>query len=246
MEPLKARCLLRKKRKAADFIEKKFVASLLVVEDEESLAESLTFSLEKYGYQVKLALDGNEALETLRSYRPDLILLDVMLPGTDGFEICRLVQKQENPIPIIMISARSSETDRVVGLELGADDYVIKPFSTRELEARIKTVLRRKKGEELKIGQKLELDWEKRIAKRSGKPIELSPKEWDLLACLAGEKGNILSKESMLKKVWGEDFVGDPKTLEIHIHWLRQKLEEDPSHPKHILTVKRKGYRFES
>jgi DNA-binding response OmpR family regulator len=236
---------LGKKRKATNFIEKKFVASLLVVEDEESLAESLTFSLEKYGYQVKLALDGNEALTTLKSYRPDLILLDVMLPGTDGFEICRLVQKQENPIPIIMISARSSETDRVVGLELGADDYVIKPFSTRELEARIKTVLRRKKGDEAKIEKAFELDWEKRVAKRAGKTIDLSPKEWDLLICLAAANGNIISKEEMLKKVWGEDFVGDPKTLEIHIHWLRQKLEIDPSHPKHILTVKRKGYRFE-
>jgi DNA-binding response OmpR family regulator len=221
------------------------VPFLLIVEDEESLAESLAFTLEKYGYSVDVVFDGEKALHALEEKKPDLILLDVMLPGKDGFEICKTVQKLENPIPIIMITARSSETDRVVGLELGADDYVIKPFSTRELEARIRAVLRRKK-KDAKVFPDLELDWERRIAKKNGKEVLLSPKEWDLLFCLFSQKGKITSKEFLLNQVWGENFEGDPKTVEIHIHWLRQKLEDNPSKPKHIITVKRKGYRFDS
>jgi len=223
------------------------VISLLVVEDEQSLAESLAFTLEKYGYQVRLTHDGNEALKILEEFTPDLILLDVMLPGKDGYEVCREVQRLPKVIPIIMITARSSETDRVVGLELGADDYVIKPFSTRELEARIKAVLRRKKSESThpEPESDLAIDFERRIAKRLGTTLELSPKEWKLLECLATHDGQVVSKETLLEEVWGADFMGDPKTVEIHVYWLRQKLEENASKPKHIITVKRKGYRFE-
>ena len=221
------------------------MTSLLIVEDEESLAESLAFSLEQHGYQVSVALDGLKALHLLSESAPDLVLLDVMLPGKDGFEICREIQKLGNPIPVIMITARSSETDRVVGLELGADDYVIKPFSTRELEARIKAVLRRRKQSDKKTDRDLEIDVERRVAKRAGKAVQLSPKEWELLSSLEKGKGHILSRDALLNEVWGADFLGDPKTLEIHIHWLRQKLEADPSRPRHIITVKRKGYRFE-
>lgn len=220
------------------------MTKLLIVEDEESLAESLFFSLKKQGYEVHKISDGTEALKYLETERPDLILLDVMLPGKDGFEICREVQKLKNPIPIIMITAKSSETDRVVGLELGADDYVLKPFSTRELEARIKAVLRRR-SVPAAAESDLELDLNRRIAKREGEILELSPKEWDLLALLASEPECIHSKDEILNRVWGSDFEGDPKTVEIHAHWLRQKLEKDPAHPAHIITVKRKGYRFE-
>lgn len=222
------------------------MTSLLIVEDEQSLAESLAFSLTKHGYRVKVASDGSSALKLLEQSTPDLILLDVMLPGIDGFELCRMVQKLETPIPIIMITARSSETDRVVGLELGADDYVIKPFYTRELEARIKAVLRRRRPGAEAMGKPsdLEVDLERQVVRRQGKPIVLSPKEWELLRCLIQEK-SIVSKEALLEKVWGSGFDGDPKTVEIHVHWLRQKLEPDPTHPRHIITVKKRGYRFE-
>lgn len=219
--------------------------SLLIVEDEESLAESLAFSFRKWGYRVVVVSDGQEALHCVEKSPPDLILLDVMLPRKDGFEVCREVQKLSVPIPIIMITARSAETDRVVGLELGADDYVIKPFSTRELEARIKAILRRGRHTALPKTPDLELDFQKRIAKNRGKLQALSPKEWELLTYFAEHTGEILSKETLLEKVWGSDFDGDPKTLEIHIHWLRQKIESNPSEPEHIITVKRKGYRFE-
>lgn len=221
------------------------MTSLLIVEDEESLAESLSFALEKYGYAVEWISDGSQALQSLKKPFPDLILLDVMLPGTDGFEVCRAVQKMEPSIPIIMITARTSETDRVVGLELGADDYVIKPFSIRELEARIKAVLRRRKSESSKPQPELQLDFDRRIAKRLGKMIELSPKEWEVLACLVKAQGNIVSKEKLFEEVWGSNPDRDPKTVAIHIVWLRQKLEEDHSNPKHIISIKGKGYCFE-
>jgi len=221
------------------------MTSILIVEDEESLAESLAFSLKKAGYEIHAISDGAKALESIEKINPDLVLLDVMLPGKDGYEICREIQKLPHPMPIIMITARSSETDRVVGLELGADDYVIKPFSTRELEARIKVILRRQRTPEKFDKNDLHIDFTRRIAKRNHEDLELSPKEWELLTYLAGKDGKIASKEEILVAVWGEDFLGDPKTLEIHIHWLRQKLEKDPKNPKHIITVKRKGYRYE-
>lgn len=223
------------------------MTAILIVEDEESLAQSLAFSLKKSGYDIHTVSEGDKALPAIEEIKPDLILLDVMLPGKDGYEICRDIQKLPNPMPIIMITARSSETDRVVGLELGADDYVIKPFSTRELEARIKVVLRRRKAAPIKKTEKgeLQIDFSRRIAKRNEQEIELSPKEWDLLAYLTSQNGKIATKEEILTTVWGNDFLGDPKTLEIHVHWLRQKLESDPKNPKHVITVKRKGYRFE-
>jgi len=223
---------------------KTHMTSILIVEDEESQAESLKFSLEKSGYRVNLATTGDEALSLLTPPYPDLMLLDLMLPGKDGFEVCRMVQRMEQAIPIIMTTAKGSETDRVVGLELGADDYVTKPFSIRELEARIKAVLRRKeKRPEEK--QELFIDLERRILKRRDKMIDLSPKEWELLTFLARQDGKIVSKDNILDYVWGPDFEGDPRTVEIHIYLLRQKLEVEPSNPKHILTVKRMGYRFE-
>lgn len=223
--------------------------SILLVEDEESVAESLAFSLEGSGYEVNRVADGKEALHFLEHNHPDLVLLDLMLPKTDGFEVCRAIQKQDDPVPVIMMTAKAGETDRVVGLELGADDYITKPFSTRELEARIKAVLRRKGRttfEKRESSGDLELDIERRIAKRSGAPVQLSPREWELLTYLMEHKGETISKERLLKEVWGEQFDGDPKTVEIHIHWLRHKLEKDPSAPQYILTFKRKGYCFKS
>lgn len=235
---------------------------ILLVDDERVLRTSLTFTLQQNGYQVTTAATGPEALRMAEEQPPDLILLDLMLPGVDGMEVCRRLRRRSN-VPIIMLSARGQEDDRVTGLRLGADDYVTKPFSTRELIARIEAVLRRHaalpatdEGEErtaapeklpepvLESGE-LRLDLQARQAWRNGEPLNLSPKEFQLLSLLMQHRGRALSRDELIASVWGSEFMGDGKTLDVHIRWLRAKVEPNPAEPTHVRTVRRFGFRFE-
>jgi DNA-binding response OmpR family regulator len=228
---------------------------ILIVEDEPALQETLAYNLEHQGYSVESAGDGQSAIEKARASNPDLILLDIMLPGMDGFEVCRMLRKEMN-VPILMLTARDDEIDRVVGLEVGADDYLTKPFSMRELIARVKALLRRVRimreqtaagGEPHKLYEmgNLVLDETRREAILKGQPLELKPKEYDLLLFLAKHKGQVLSREMILEKVWGWDFFGDSRTVDVHVRWLREKIEEDAAHPTRIITLRSAGYRFE-
>lgn len=232
-------------------------ATILVVEDEPSLRETLTYNLRKEGYAVEAVGDGRRALDEARRLKPDLIVLDVMLPGIDGFEIARLVRK-ELTAAILMLTARVDEIDRVVGLEVGADDYMTKPFSMRELLARVKAHLRRTDlireqaaavpeaapQRELKFGN-LAINVTRREALLAGKPVGLKPKEYDLLVFLAEHRGQLLTRDFILERVWGWDFVGDSRTVDVHVRWLRQKIEANPASPVRIVTVRGGGYRFE-
>jgi DNA-binding response OmpR family regulator len=233
---------------------------VLVVEDEATLQETLVYNLKHQGYEVETAGDGNTALDVARKTHPDLILLDVMLPGIDGFEVCRIL-RQETNIPILMLTARDDEIDRVVGLEIGADDYITKPFSMRELIARIKARLRvvRMMQETSRISTpsmipapqpqltfgNLELDLIRREVRQNGQVIPVKPKEYELLVFLAQHQGQALSREYILQQVWGWDFTGDSRTVDVHVRWLREKIEPDPAAPQRILTVRGAGYRFD-
>lgn len=227
---------------------------ILIVEDELTLQETLAYNLEHQGYKVITASDGNRALELARESEPDLILLDIMLPGMDGFEVCRII-RQEMTVPILMLTARDDEIDRVVGLEVGADDYLTKPFSMRELIARVKALLRRirimesknVKEEEHKTFQfaNLRIDESRHEVLLEEQPLNLKPKEYDLLLYLARHRGLILSREQILEEVWGWDYFGDSRTVDVHIRWLREKIEVDPANPKRIITIRSAGYRFE-
>ncbi len=222
---------------------------LLLVEDESAIAEGLTVSLEADGFQVTWVADGNAALDAFSRVRPDLVLLDLMLPGLSGTEVCRRLRR-ESQVPIIMLTARDTEVDRVVGLELGADDYVTKPFSTRELVARIRAVLRRGAGggtgdpdapaESLGV----RVDRARHEVRVDGDLVELPPKEFDLLAYLVENAGLVLTRDQLIDEVWGTDYVGDTKTLDVHIRRLRTRIEEDPTEPVRIQTVRGVGYRF--
>lgn len=229
---------------------------ILVVEDEPALQETLVYSLQKQGYQVKTALDGENAIHTAREFQPDLIILDIMLPVFDGFEVCRILRQEMNT-PILMLTARDDEIDRVIGLELGADDYITKPFSMRELMARVKAQLRRIRlireervvenslgNEKVSFGN-LTLDLTRREVLLDDQPISLKPKEFDLLLFLARHRGHVLSRELVLERVWGWDFTGGSRTVDVHIRWLREKIEPDPASPQRIVTVRGAGYRFE-
>jgi DNA-binding response OmpR family regulator len=224
---------------------------VLVVEDELALRETLEYNLTHQGYQVYTAADGRAALEIARREQPDLIVLDVMLPGLDGFEVCRRLRQEMN-VPILMLTARTEEVDRVVGLEIGADDYVTKPFSMRELLARVKAHLRREheRGElptrpaELAFGD-LMISESRREVRLAGQPLRLKPKEYELLAFLARNRGIVFSRDHILEQVWGWDFVGGSRTVDVHVRWLREKIEPDPAHPTRIVTVRGTGYRFE-
>lgn len=229
---------------------------ILVVEDEPVLQETLAYNLTRQGYSVETAGDGLAALEASRRIHPDLILLDVMLPKLDGFEVCRTLRQEMN-VPILILTARDEEIDRVIGLELGADDYVTKPFSMRELMARVKAQLRRNRliqddqaerpagaQEALTFGN-LVLDLTRHEVLLDNKPVQLKPKEFDLLLFLAPHRGQALSRELILERVWGWEFGGNSRTVDVHISWLREKLEPDPAHPSRILTVRGAGYRFE-
>lgn len=231
---------------------------ILVVDDEVSLQETLTYKLEKEGYQVEVAGDGLTALELARSTNPDLIILDVMLPGMDGFEVCRTL-RQETNIPVLMLTARDDEIDRVVGLEVGADDYLPKPFSMRELIARVKALLRRVRlireevgtaAQEVNLPQimtfgDLEIDMTRREVRLNGVVVPCKPKEYDLLTFMGQHKGRVLTREMILERVWGWGFMGDSRTVDVHIRWLREKIEPIPENPQRIVTVRGAGYRFE-
>jgi DNA-binding response OmpR family regulator len=224
--------------------------TLLLIEDERAIAEALVFGLEREGFRVLHASDGLRGLELARTARPDLILLDIMLPGIDGFNLCRQI-RQESTVPILMLTARGQEMDRVMGLELGADDYIVKPFSFRELLARVRATLRRRQldmrtataAARLQIGE-IVLDRTARQVWRAGRPLELRQREFELLRVLMEHAGKALSRETLLDQVWGEQWVGDPRTLDVHIRWLREKIEDDPSEPRYIQTVRGYGYRF--
>jgi DNA-binding response OmpR family regulator len=230
---------------------------ILVVDDELSLQEALTYSLEKEGYLVSVAGDGLTALEIARANPPDLVILDVMLPGIDGFEVCRIL-RQESNMPVLMLTARDDEIDRVVGLEVGADDYLPKPFSMRELIARVKALLRRVRmiREDVVAANQdeafvvmtfgnMEIDLGRRELRVDGKAVPCKPREFDLLTFLGQHRGRVLSRELILDRVWGWGFVGDSRTLDVHIRWLRKKIEVDPDNPVRIITVRGTGYRFE-
>jgi DNA-binding response OmpR family regulator len=232
---------------------------VLVVEDEPALRETLQYTLERQGYTALVAADGPAALAVARRERPDLIVLDVMLPGLDGFEVCRILRREMNA-PILMLTARDQEIDKVVGLEMGADDYLTKPFSMRELMARIKAQLRRVRlvREEMSAGEAgqtpptqtlifddLVIDLGRREASLGGEPLRLKPKEFELLAFLARNRGIVLSRDLILQRVWGWDFAGGTRTVDVHMRWLREKIESDPARPTRLLTVRGIGYRFE-
>ena len=231
---------------------------ILIVEDEPALRDTLSYNLKKDGFAVEAVGDGRSALESARRLKPDLIVLDLMLPEIDGFEVCRILRK-EMITPILMLTARDDEIDRVVGLEVGADDYLTKPFSMRELMARVKAQLRRsrllkeelaKSSVEEKPQEKLSfknlvINLTRREVTLDGEVLALKPQEFELLLFFAQHKGQMLSREFILERVWGWDFIGDSRTVDVHVRWLRQKIEEDSSDPKRIVTVRGGGYRFE-
>lgn len=234
------------------------MAKILVVEDDATLREGLVFNLQSHGYEVVWADSGPSAIGTARGAMPDLILLDVMLPGLDGFQVCRIL-RDEMSCPILMLTARVEEIDRVVGLEIGADDYINKPFRMRELLARIKAHLRHERmvlnrAAETKVGENAEqvfrfgdlvMDLERQEVTLRGNPINLKPKEYALLVYLVQHQGQALTHKHLLEEVWGWTYIDDTHTVDVHIHWLRELIEEDPQKPKRIVTVRGSGYRFE-
>jgi two-component system response regulator RegX3 len=226
------------------------VTRILVVEDESSFAEPLTYMLAKEGYDVGVATTGPEGLELFDRTGADLVLLDLMLPGMSGTDVCRALRSRSN-VPVIMLTARDSEVDKVVGLEIGADDYVTKPYSARELLARIRAVLRRRgelvegDDEPLAAGP-VRMDVERHVVTVEGNQVQLPLKEFDLLELLLRNAGRVLTRGQLIDRVWGSDYVGDTKTLDVHVKRLRAKIEPDPSNPRHLVTVRGLGYKFES
>lgn len=234
---------------------------ILVVDDEAVLLETIVYNLELAGYQVSTAADGASALETAHREKPDLMILDLMLPVMDGLEVCRQLRREDDTagMLILMLTAKSEEIDKVVGLEVGADDYVTKPFSKHELLARVKALLRRQ-GKPIvesspalddSPGQRsprslvcgpLEMNLDGRRVYRSGQEIDLQPKQYELLKCLMQNRGTVLTRDQLLQNVWGYDYAGDTRTVDVHVRWLREKLEEDPANPRLIQTVRGVGY----
>jgi DNA-binding response OmpR family regulator len=235
---------------------------VLVVDDDPALLETMEYSLTDRGYQVCTAADGRAAVEMARQERPDALVLDVMLPGLDGFEVCRILRR-EMSAPILMLTARAGEMDKIVGLEVGADDCMTKPFSMREFLARVNALLRRVRlirkeiaaeragaglvatpGGRLAFGD-LAIDQARREVVYRGEPVHLKPKEYDLLVCLARSRGSVLSRDLILDQVWGGEYDGGGRTVDVHVRWLRGKIEPDPANPTRILTTRGVGYRFE-
>ena len=240
---------------------------ILVVDDEAILLETIAYNLEQAGYRVVTAADGNSTLEAARKEAPDLIILDIMLPGIDGLEVCRQLRRERTTAttPILMLTAKAEEIDKVVGLEVGADDYVTKPFGRRELLARVRALLRRSEypsstadeehnlqeaarearpqGRDLVAGP-LRIDPAGRRVICRGQELELQPKQYELLTYLVRNRGTVLTRDQLLHNVWGYDYVGDTRTVDVHIRWLREKIEEDPANPKLIQTVRGVGYVF--
>jgi len=224
-------------------------ARILVVEDEESLADSVRYNLEREGYLVSVASDGRRALERFRTETPALVILDLMLPELSGLDVCRAI-RAESDVPIIMVTAKDTEADKVTGLELGADDYVTKPFSVRELVSRVRANLRRVHpvgpvaADELLRGGPVSVDVARHEVMVRGEPVLLPPKEFELLEAFLRRKGRLLTRDFLIERVWGPDYFGDTKTLDVHVKRLRQKVEEDPHRPAHLLTVRGLGYKF--
>ena len=228
--------------------------TILVVEDEENLLAAIKYNLDNEGYLSITANNGTEAIGLVSSEDPDLVILDVMLPELDGLEVCRIIRK-DNDVPIMFLTAKDQEMDRVVGLELGADDYVVKPFSMRELLARVKAMLRRQRVkdsftkdhlEEVLVSGSLSLNTASRILTRDGEILDIKPRAFDLLLLLMQNKGRAFSREQILERLWGTDFYGDTRTVDVHIRWIREKIEDDPSDPTKLKTVRSIGYRFEA
>lgn len=227
---------------------------ILIVEDEVTLQETLAYNLKQSGYEIFLSSRGDEAISKAKEILPDLIILDLMLPVLDGFDVCRIIRQEMN-VPIIMLTARDEEIDRVIGLEMGADDYLTKPFSMRELLARVKALLRRvamersDRQEPVDINllsfNNLIIDLNRREVLIEGNPIDIKPKEYELLLFFARHRGQVLSRDLILERVWGWNFYGGSRTVDVHVRWLREKLEIDPSDPHRIVTVRGAGYRFE-
>lgn len=236
---------------------------ILVVEDESTLLEALEYTLSRQGYSVTTAVNGVDAVKMALNDQPDMVILDIMLPGIDGFEVCRLL-RQETNVPILMLTARTEEVDKIVGLEMGADDYLTKPFSMRELTARIKAQLRRVRlireevvEQEKRAGHEnghsagamvfndLVIDTERREVLRDSARVPMKPMEFDLLEFLARNRNLVLSRDQILEKVWGWDYNGGSRTVDVHVRWLREKIEEEPANPQRIITVRGIGYRFE-
>jgi two-component system OmpR family response regulator len=231
--------------------------SILVVEDDETLRDLLKYNLEKEGYAVFACSDGGTAIELYRSKKPSLVILDIMLPVLDGLEVCRII-RGESETPVIMLTAKAGEIDRVVGLEIGADDYITKPFSLRELLARIKAVTRRilpakqliddniaDPTKLIKAGW-LEIDISRHEVRRNGRTVDLNPKEFELLVMLVNNRNQVISRGQILQKIWGYEFIGGDRTVDVHVRWLRQKLEEDPANPQCLVTVRGYGYKWVS
>lgn len=226
---------------------------ILVVEDEPSLADTLRYNLEREGFAVTVAHDGRRGLERFRAERPSLVILDLMLPEVPGLDVCRLI-RAESDAPIIILTAKDSEADKVAGLELGADDYVTKPFSVRELVSRVRANLRRahargsapagpSEGEVLACGP-VRMDLARHEVTVRGEPVELPPKEFELLEALLRRPGHLLTRERLIDEVWGPDYFGDTRTLDVHVKRLRRKIEEDPHRPVHLVTVRGLGYKL--
>ncbi len=233
--------------------------TILVVEDEPILRDTIVYNLRADGYDVLTAGDGATALDTAQRHRPDLVLLDLMLPVMDGLEVCRQLRRRSetNTVPILMLTARAEDTDKVVGLELGADDYVTKPFSWRELRARVRALLRRTEPrpeaanqpgqqEEARVlmAETLRVDLDRREVTIGERQIELPARLFDLLVYLLRHRGTVLTRDRLLEHVWGYDFAGDTRTVDVHIRWLREKIEDDPANPALVQTVRGVGYRF--
>ena len=228
--------------------------TVLVVEDEPNLLAALKYTLEREGYDALTADNGETGLRVAREKSPDIVILDVMLPALDGFEICRLLRR-ESSVPIIMLTARGGEMDRVVGLELGADDYVTKPFSMRELLARVRNTLRRSASAaagggaaaraEVVVSGNLAIDLAGHTATLNGEPLDMKPREFALIAHLASNRGRAFTRDQILERLWGHDYIGDSRTVDVHVRWLREKIEPNPSKPSRIVTIRGVGYRFD-
>ena len=223
---------------------------ILVVEDEESLADSVRYNLEREGYAVSVATDGRRALERFRTEPPSLVILDLMLPEVSGLDVCRTIRTASD-VPIIMVTAKDSEADKVTGLELGADDYVTKPFSMRELVSRVRANLRRTRPhaipspvDEVLEGGPVRMDVARHEVAVRGDSVSLPPKEFELLEAFLRRKGRLLTRDFLIEEVWGPDYFGDTRTLDVHVKRLRRKLEDDPHEPEHLLTVRGLGYKF--
>ena len=223
---------------------------ILIVEDEEAIAAFVQTALERDGFHVKWADNGTHALVVLDSFQPDMVVLDLALPDLDGLQVCQMIRRREQYLPIIMLTARTEDVDKIVGLEAGADDYVTKPFNARELVARVRAVLRlarhsagQRPQNRLSFGQ-LEINLTGRQVLKAGQVIELTPKEFELLALLAGNSGRVFGRDTLLEQVWGYDFAGDSRTVDVHIQRLRRKLEDDPHDPRYLLTAHSIGYKF--